>query len=143
MKTFHLASVAAVVLAFLAYVQTDARLWLLSAASAIAFLASTTIFYPLKDVRKTSGWPQNRLMLITLGVLASACFASTTINAYASLPAVYILALFALNTYLMVRLLAEALTYMRFDRGLAFSALILGFLSYLVYGLSFLEALRF
>ncbi|MEM4288013.1 MAG: hypothetical protein QXV97_04320 [Candidatus Caldarchaeum sp.] len=142
MKTVYVACFAACFLVLLALTLPEMRLELLSAASAIALLASASMYHGLKIVHKPAGWPQSRPTLITLGVLASACFISTTLNAYIAMPTIYILAIFAVNTYLTMRLVAEAFTYMKTDAGLAVSALVLGLLAYLVYSISFLEALR-
>ncbi|MCS6768861.1 MAG: hypothetical protein NZ570_00275 [Candidatus Caldarchaeum sp.] len=141
MKTFYAAASAVAILASASLIFGENRAVLLPAAAAAALIASTTVLQNLAALRRPAGWSESRYTLLTLGTLSASCFASTIATIYTNPPTHYIILLAAVNTYILARVVAEALAYRRSDGALASAALLLGLLSYLVYLVSVWEAL--
>jgi hypothetical protein len=109
----------------LAYLLTGSRVELLLAAAAAQ--------------RRLAAWPESRTALITLAAHSASCFLSTALNAYLRPGNVYVFLTLALNSYLLLRVVAEAFGGLRGDGGLLAAAVALASLSYIAYLVSVFE----
>jgi len=127
-----LAATAATLL-LLTYLTTGLRVELLLAAAAAALAFSTTYMPAAAHRRLASAWPESRPALITLAVHSASCFLSTALNAYLRPGYFIVFLLLALNSYLLLRVVAEVFGVLRGDGGLMTAAVSMASMSYISY----------
>ncbi|MCS6783800.1 MAG: hypothetical protein N3H84_01790 [Candidatus Caldarchaeum sp.] len=107
-----------------------------AACFAIASLSMPPLHY------RRAGWPTTRNTLLTLATQTTACFFSTVYNIAYRPETTTAVAVLAANTYLFIRLTAEATALAAEDQGMAASAIILGLCSFITYIVSLLELFK-
>jgi hypothetical protein len=138
MRKLLFAAAATLLFATALHTTTSMKLLLLI-ASATTFIVATGLT-PI-HYRK-AGWTETRATYLTLGVQTAASFISTAINTANILDTFQTILLFAADTYLLIRVIAESLAVSKSNNAAATAATLLGLSSYITYVISTLEALR-
>ncbi|MDJ0270966.1 MAG: hypothetical protein QXN23_03600 [Candidatus Caldarchaeum sp.] len=138
MRKLLIAAAAALLIPAIIHTTTSLKLLILIASATVFIIATslTPIHY------RKAGWTETRATYLTLGIQTAVSFISTAINTANILDTFQTILLFAANTYLLIRVIAESLAVNKTSNAAATASTLLGLSSYITYIISTLEALR-